>query len=338
MFNNIYVKIKNILKDNYKELIFLISFYIIMTFPLPYYIYIGGGTINLDNRYEIANANEINGSYNLAYVSELKATTATYLLSFIMPNWAKMNVEDFKATTTENINDIEKRNKIALESANQTAVILAYKKAGKECNIIKTNNYITYIDEKVNANVKVGDILIKADGIIINDINDYRDIIAKKEVNDTIKLTLLRGKKEITTDIKIQMINNTKITGLGINVIHEYTTSPSISFNFKEHESGSYGGLMVTLSIYDSLTKDDLSNGLKIVGTGTIEPDGTIGEIGGIKYKLLGAVKAKADVFLVPEGNNYDEVQKIQKEKNYNIKIIMVKSLDDAIEKLKNLK
>jgi Predicted secreted protein containing a PDZ domain len=338
MVNNIYVKIKNILKDNYKEIIFLILFYIIMSFPMPYYIYIGGGTINLDNRYEIENDNKINGSYNLAYVSELKATTATYLLSFVMPNWDKVSVENYKATTTENIEDIEKRNKIALESANQTAVILAYKKAGAECNITKTKNYITYIDEKVDANIKVGDILTKADGIIINDINDYKDIIAKKEVNDKIKLTLLRKNKEITTDIKIQMINNTKLTGIGIAVVYEYNTSPSITFNFKEHESGSSGGLMVALSIYDSLTKEDLSNGLKIVGTGTIESDGTIGEIGGIKYKLLGAVKAKADVFLVPEGSNYEEIKKIQEEKNYNIKIIMVKSLDDAIEKLKNLK
>ena len=36
---------------------------------------------------------------------------------------------------------------------------------------------------------------------------------------------------------------------------------------------------MLTLAIYDKLTKGDLTNGLKIVGTGTISSDGTVGEM-----------------------------------------------------------
>ena len=337
MFNNIYVKVKDIIKKYYKELIFLLIL-LFMSMPMPYYIYIGGGTINLDNRYTIENANKIEGSYNLAYVSELKARTFTYLLSFIMPNWEKTSIDDYKVSDNEDVDSIEKRNKLALESANQTAVIIAYTKAGKECNIIKTSNYITYVYESINSNIKIGDILLKADDVIIKNIDDYREIINNKEINDTIKLTILRNNKEITTNIKIQLINNSKLTGLGITPIYEYKTIPKINFNFKNSESGASGGLMVALSIYDSLTDKDLSKGLKIVGTGTIESDGSVGEIGGVKFKLLGAIKSKADVFLVPYGSNYEEALKIRNEKNYNINIIGVKSFDDAIEKLKNIK
>ena len=48
----------------------------------------------------------------------------------------------------------------------------------------------------------------------------------------------------------------------------------------------------MALMIYNALTEQDLTNGKKIVGTGTIERDGSVGVIGGVKYKIMGAVCA----------------------------------------------
>ena len=95
--------------------------------------------------------------------------------------------------------------------------------------------------------------------------------------------------------------------------------------------------MITTLDIYDKLTKDDLTNSYKIAGTGTIEADGSIGEIGGVKYKLAGAVKNKADIFLVPNGNNYEECVKLQKKNKYKIKIIGVSNIEEAVSKLEEL-
>ena len=64
--------------------------------------------------------------------------------------------------------------------------------------------------------------------------------------------------------------------------------------------------------------------------------DGSVGVIGGIKFKILGANK-KADIFLVPEGN-YKEALKVKKENKLKIKLIKVKSLKDAINKLNKIK
>ena len=60
-------------------------------------------------------------------------------------------------------------------------------------------------------------------------------------------------------------------------------------------------------------------------------------EIDGVKHKLRGAVKNKADVFLVPAGRNYQEAIKEKKKNNYQIQIIEVGSFDEAIQKLENL-
>ncbi len=92
---------------------------------------------------------------------------------------------------------------------------------------------------------------------------------------------------------------------------------------------------MLALSIYDKLTDYDLTKGLKIVGTGTIDFDGNVGEIDGVEYKLKGAVKAKADIFIAPSGKNYEDALKLKKEKNYKIKIIEAKTFNQVLEELK---
>ena len=92
----------------------------------------------------------------------------------------------------------------------------------------------------------------------------------------------------------------------------------------------------MTLMVYNALTKQDLTHGMDIVGTGTINLDGSVGDIGGVKYKLMGAVKNDADVFLVPSGN-YEEAMKVKKEKGYKIDIVSVEKFSDVVEYLEGI-
>ena len=128
--------------------------------------------------------------------------------------------------------------------------------------------------------------------------------------------------------------NNTKLIGIAMITNCEYELDPEIEIKFKKSESGSSGGLMMALSIYAKISGEDIAKGRNIAGTGTIDTEGNVGSIDGIKYKLMGAVKNKMDVVLVPE-SNYEEAMEVKKEKNYNIKIVSVKTFDDAIEYLK---
>ena len=89
--------------------------------------------------------------------------------------------------------------------------------------------------------------------------------------------------------------------------------------------------------MYNQLTKKDLTKGYTIAGTGTIEEDGSIGQIGGIEHKILGAVAAKADYFLSPAGDNYKDAKKYIKKKKLKIKLIKVNNIQDAISILEGL-
>ena len=125
-----------------------------------------------------------------------------------------------------------------------------------------------------------------------------------------------------------------KKAGLYLLTMYEYDVKRKITLDFDSSEGGPSGGFMLSLAIYNRLVSFDLTKGRKIAGTGTIDKDGNIGEIGGVKYKVMGANGGKADVFFVPEGN-FEEAIKYKEEKGYDLNIVKVKTLDDAIDYLR---
>lgn len=93
-----------------------------------------------------------------------------------------------------------------------------------------------------------------------------------------------------------------------------------------EDIGGPSAGLAFTLTVLDVLTDGDLTGGANIVVTGTIDRDGNVGPIGGVKQKAFAAKRSDADVFIVPEGNF--EVARAAVD---GLRIEPVATLDDAL-------
>ena len=333
MFTKIYDYLKKFIKEYYKELIVYIIIFIILTFRLPYYIYIGGGIIDLDKRIDLKG--NIKGSYNMAYVSEMHATITTYLLSFILPTWDLESLNNSKLDESEDNSNVDVREKLYLEEANNNAIINAYKLAGKKVNIKDSSYKVIYISNKSDTDVKVGDKLVSVNNVKISNNVEYKKYLKNLNIKDKLDVVVIRNNKEIHCYAKLIELNKEKIMGLYLVNMYDYEVEPKIKLNFKWNESGPSGGFMLALAIYDKLVDEDLTKGRKIVGTGTIDINGNVGEIGGVKYKLMGAVKNKADIFFVPN-NNYEEAMNAKKKFNYKIDIVKVDTLSNAINYLKN--
>ena len=246
-------------------------------------------------------------------------------------------MEEYQASSKETTEDIAKRAKLYLLQSEQAAIKLAYEKAEAAIKITDYSFNVVYVDEEIEANIRIGDILLEVNDKSINDMAIYREELEKSEIGDFLNLKLKRNGKEINTKLEVRNIEGSKLTGISVLPLYEYETDPKIELNFKSNESGSSGGLMLTLSIYDKLVDKDLTNGLKIVGTGTIDFEGNVGEIDGVKYKLMGAVNEKADLFIVPYGDNYQECLELKARRGYNIEIIPVKTFEEALIKLEML-
>ena len=333
---NLFNNIKKYLKEYYKVIIVYVLILALFLVEFPYYISAPGGLINTEEKIKTTENFKMKGSLNMAYVSEIHATIPTLIISLFNDDWDIEKEEDVK-NDNETIEEKNYRNKMLLEEANDTALLVAYKHSDIDYSIENSKVYITYIDELANTNLKIGDQILKVDDKKIKDKNDLFTYIASKKIGDKISLEVkdINGENKKRTSTLINVLDEPKV-GAIVTETFNLKSNKKVEFNFKNSESGSSGGLMLTLTLYSHLNEIDLTKGKTIVGTGTIDINGNVKKIRWIKYKLIGAVNKKADIFLVPAGNNYKEAKKVKKEKGYDIELVPVKTFEDALKYLKN--
>lgn len=332
MFNKIYEKIKEFMKENYKSLIVLLIIFLTFTIELPYSIYTPGGAVDLNKRIEIEDSYEVKGSFNMAYVSMVKGSIPFLLLSYVIPDWDIVKKEDI-TISGETMDKMLEREKLYLQESIDAAIINAYTKANKKITITNINNMISYISNDAKTNLKIGDNIISINNEKIDSLKELKEVVSTYEADEKLNLRIIRDGKEM--DAYATTYNTNDGTKIGISIIttYEYDTDPNVIVKSKSSEAGSSGGLMMSLTIYNELTENDITKGKKIVGTGTIDTKGNVGEIGGVKYKLIGAVKNKAEIFICPK-ENYEEAISVAKEKKYDIKIISASTFDEVLKKL----
>jgi len=117
---------------------------------------------------------------------------------------------------------------------------------------------------------------------------------------------------------------------VGISMVNAFPFPIEISSG---DVGGPSAGLMFSLGLYDTLTPEDLTGGRTIAGTGTIDPEGRVGPIGGIADKVIGAERAGATVFLVP-ARNMKELADVNTD---GMRLIRVATFDDAVDALEAL-
>ena len=325
---------KNFIKK-YKFLIIIFLIYGILNIRLPYYIDFPGGIEYINNRVEIEDAYSSRGSFNLAFVSEMRGTPLTLLISLFSSEWDIISMDEIKMES-ETEKEALLRERISLKESYSNAIYLAYKKAHEEISIADSNLYVTYVLEEAKTSLKVGDIIKKVDGKEIKDRFDLLDIIEGHDISDKLEIEVINNDKKYIRTSKLIEYEDEKMIGILYSLVNEYKTDTKYKLNLEDNESGSSGGLMIALDIYNSLTKEDLTSGDKIVGTGTIDLDGNVGLVSGISYKLSSAVREGASLFIVPAGENYKEAIKLKKENKYDIEIYEASTFKDTVEYLKN--
>lgn len=329
MFNKLYVGIKKFIVDNYKFLIVWAIIIFLFFYELPFAIYTPGGIVNLEDRIEVDGEHVTEGSLNMSYVSLVKGTLPMILLSYVIPNWDLVSRNEI-TRDDESVTEMLELEKLYMQSSIDNATILAYQKADKEIDVTREVNNIIYIAPEAKTDLKVYDELLMIDGIDVENIIELKEIVNSKKEGDIVNITVNRDGKKKECQAEIYATSDGLKVGISFLTTYEYVTDPSITVETKSSESGSSGGLMLSLAIYNAITDEDITHGKTIVGTGTITVDGIVGPIDGVKYKILGAVKSDADMFLCPE-ENYEEALEVKEKFDLDILIHSVRTFDEAL-------
>lgn len=323
------------IKQNYKFMLILVSIVLLLSIKFPYYIDAPGGISDMNSKIEMKSY-ESTGTFNVAYVKEYRATIPALIISLFNKNWDVIKEKEV-LLENESIEDYNTRDKLFMDESISNAIYVAYTKANKDIKILSSSSTILYLDKIANTNLEVGDIILKIEDNNINSKEDITKILNNYKIGDKLNIEVKRDDKIIKKYAEIIELNGEKKLGILLVTLNKYKTNPNIKVNIEKNESGSSGGLISALTIYNNLVKKDITKGLTIVGTGTLDINGNVGSIGGVSYKLKSAVANNADIFFVPIGENYEEAVKLKNEKGYNIDIVGVKTFDEALEYLKSI-
>lgn len=333
MHKKVFKKMRDDIKEHYVLYIVYALFLFIALFRLNYYIYSPGELIDLSDRIIVENSYEQKGSFNLTYVTSRNATILTYLLSYVIPNWDLESIDEVRVEN-ESETDILNRGKIYLKETSYDAIIAAFTEAGLPYKVNRTDIVVTHVFDFADTNIVVGDIVKKVNGNEINSVLEVNDYLASLNENDELVVEVERNNKIVKCSAKVKIMEERKLIGISLALLKDVETNPKVEYIFSDSESGSSRGLMCALDIYNKITEYDLTKGDTISGTGTIDENGNVLSIDGVKYKLIGAVSEGAKVFIVPT-DNYEEALKLKEENNYDIELIEADTLHNVIERLK---
>ena len=294
-----------------------------------------GDTTIVADFVEIDHPYKAEGSLSTIYV--ISVDHSTYLQNLYAMMSPTSEVETLPDHYLHFTNDeLYQMGRIQHESSIQYSLLLAYKEAAKKDSKIKLDStfssfVVAYYDAK--SAFRIGDQIIGVNKIYAeDDFDSFRESFNTAKVGDTYQV--LRS----NTEIEIPYTeDNSLISGYSFYSLDQKNAYPSYKIK-SSNVGGPSGGLLQTLALYNSLVYEDITKGLKIAGTGTISPDGTVGMIGGIQQKIYTAFDDKMDVFLCPEGNYEEALLAYNKLKNKErMKLIKVATFSQALEELANV-
>ncbi len=179
-----------------------------------------------------------------------------------------------------------------------------------------------------------GDRLVAVDGKKVSTAEELLQALAARKPGDRVLVTFVRGGgQESIATITLGTRPDKDPRGfLGVTPTNAPDVNFTIAFNLADI-GGPSAGLMFSLAVIDKLTTGKLNDGKFVAGTGTIDPAGAVGPIGGIPFKMTAAREAGATVFLVPADNCAEAKQRAPQ----GLQLVKVDKLTTAVDALKSI-
>jgi len=224
--------------------------------------------------------------------------------------------------------EIDRANEEGFKASQTSAETVALRRLGYPVQVT-----IKEVTEGMPAQGKLqpGDVIASVDGTPVTSARKLTELIRAKPAGTPRAFAISRGGATQTLTIAPETQDGVPRIGVTVDQKQPHPFEIKIDLN---RIGGPSAGLMFTLGIIDKLDPTDLTGGLTIAGTGTIDVEGNVGPIGGIAQKLVAAKAAKAKVFLTPAANCAEAVANHQP----GLPLAKVATLDDAMNALQALR
>ncbi|TDC33446.1 PDZ domain-containing protein [Micromonospora sp. 15K316] len=304
--------------------------------PIPYVVLGPGPTVNTLGAENGKDVIQVSGRATSTSAGQLRLTTVgvqpSVKLRSAIAGWFSKDEavvpRELIYPPGESQQQVEQRNAEDFAASQTSAETAALRELGFPVQVVV--KAVTAGGPSVGL-LQPGDVLTSVDGQPVPVAARLTELIRAKPAGSALTVGYIRDGAPATARITSREQDGNPRIGVEVEQKQPHPFSLSIDL---EDIGGPSAGLMFALGIVDKLTPADLTGGMVVAGTGTIDDEGKVGPIGGIAQKLVGAKHAGAKVFLVPADNCAEAVRNPQPD----LPLIRVGSLDEALSALETLR
>lgn len=226
----------------------------------------------------------------------------------------------------------DERSALAMQSSHETATAAALDELGIDYESFVTVQLVGE-DGPADGALELDDEILAINGVEVSNDAELRAEIADAGVGTELELRIRRGAAEQTVTLTTEArsaSDASPIIGIVPGVRFEFPFEVDIHL---QRVGGSSAGMMFALGIYDTLTPGSLTGGQHIAGTGTVDADGQVGVIGGVRQKMFGARDAGAAWFLVAQGNCDEVVGRVPD----GLRVVAVSTFAEAVTAVRSI-
>jgi PDZ domain-containing protein len=315
---------------------------------LPYYVELPGSVEPLDDRVTVQGKRHTDqGELMFTTVYSISANPYVWVYGKLSPS-AKIIPKKQKLGLVRNQESYSRLLQWMRDDSEASAIIAALHVLNKPVQLDYQGVIINYfLAGAPSANVLFeGDIVTAVEGKGIKSADDLKTALANKQPGETIGVTVKRGSKTEQLKVPLTELNDSagKRTGFGFGYATVQTPihNEQIDFNLNDI-GGPSAGFMLALEIVSQYNQGELPRGYRIAGTGTIDANGVIGQIGGMDHKIIAAARDDVDYFIIPKNVNPTDQNETtalgaySKLKNTSMKLVPVATLAEAVEYIQKL-
>jgi Lon-like protease len=266
-----------------------------------------------------------------------QASVLEELTGFARPDGSDLVPKEAIFPPGSNYQERRRQNLRAMDRSQEIAAAVALRQLGRKVGATPEGALIAAVAQGSPAEGKLEatEVIVAVDGKPVKTTGDLRQLIAKHEPGETVKLSVRAG--GATRTVAVGTIESPAEKGrpiIGVQV--EQSAAISLPRDVEIDLGGVGGpsaGLAFALDIAEEL-RGNVDRGLKVAATGELELDGSVAPIGGVKQKVIGARRSGADVFLVPAGDNAEEARRHAGD----LRVIPVESFRQALRALATLR
>lgn len=323
---------------------FVVILYVTVFMNTPYIVYRPGSASEVAPMIKVENADkDENGTFMMTTVSASYANVALLIASVFNSNSEVVLKETRLGDKTEQ--EYAAEQVYYMNSSQSFAVQAAYHAADVPYEDVVDYLYVFSVPDTGNQEqFQPGDKILSVEDQHISDPAALSALLSSRKIGDQVAVVLQRDGKEVKEQVKLVEVKDKDTAavkpGLGVVIGAVQKVEPKVSgkaVSFVDtNVGGPSAGLMFTMEIYNQLTPGDLTKGHRIAGTGTVDADGKVGAIGGVKHKIVAADREKAEVFFVPTAN-YEEAKARADKIGTAMKLVPVSTLDEALKYMEEL-